>query len=96
MRDYEMMVVLSPTLDEAGLEASQERLKTLITNRGGEVVSVEPWGRRRLAYQLKGFREGFYAVIRFKLRPEETDPLDRSLRLTESLIRHLVVQLETV
>jgi small subunit ribosomal protein S6 len=92
MRDYELMCVLNPELDEAGLEAQNERLTSLIAVRGGEVVSVEPWGRRRLAYPLAGFREGIYSVTKFKLRPEETDALERGLQLTESVIRHLIVR----
>ena len=91
MRDYELMCVLDPELDEAGLEAQNERLKTLIDGRG-EVVSVEPWGRRRLAYPIKGFRDGHYVVTRFRMPPGETAPLERSLRLTESVIRYLIVR----
>jgi small subunit ribosomal protein S6 len=96
VRDYELMAVLSPELDEAGIEAQHERLRTLITARGGEIVSIEPWGRRRLAYQVGSFREGNFAVIRFRMPPGESDALERGLRLAESVIRHLIVQLETV
>lgn len=96
MRDYELMVILSPALDEAELEAAQERIRALITGRDGEVTSFEPWGRRRMAYQIAGFREGFYAVIRFRMKPGETEVLERGLRLTESVIRHLMVQFEAV
>ena len=95
MRDYELMCVLSPDLDESALEAQNERLNTLIAGRGGEVVNVEPWGRRRLAYPIKGFRDGVYSVTRFRMRPEEADALDRSLRLSESVIRHLIIRPET-
>jgi small subunit ribosomal protein S6 len=92
LREYELMCVLNPELDEAGIEAQNERLKTLIANRGGEVVNFEPWGKRRLAYPVQGFGDGVYFVTRFKMQPEETEALDRSLRLTESVIRHLIVR----
>ena len=92
MREYELMCVLSPDLDEAGLEAQTERLQTLITARGGEVIKVEPWGRRRLAYPLQGFRDGVYSITRFKMAPDQAEVLDRGLRLTESVIRHLIVR----
>lgn len=92
MREYELMCVLNPDLDEGGLEAQNERLKTLITSRGGEVVDVQSWGRRRLAYPISRFRDGFYSVTRFTMSPEEADALERSLRLTESVIRHLIVR----
>jgi small subunit ribosomal protein S6 len=86
------MCVLNPELDEAGLEAQTERLRTAIIGRGGEVVSVDPWGRRRMAYEVKNFRDGFYVVTRFKLAPEEAEVLDRNLRLNESVLRHLIVR----
>lgn len=92
MREYELMCILNPELDEAGLEAQNERVKGLITARGGEVVSMEPWGRRRLAYPIKNFREGLYSITKFNLAPTEADALDRGLRLTESVIRHLIVR----
>jgi small subunit ribosomal protein S6 len=53
---------------------------------------VEPWGRRRLAYSIKGFRDGLYVLTRFKMPPTEADALDRNLRLTESVIRHLLIR----
>jgi small subunit ribosomal protein S6 len=94
MRDYELMVILDPNLDEAGVEAESERVRSLVTARGGEVVSFEPWGRRRLAYPIKRFRDGYYAVVRFKMTPEESDALERALKLAESVIRHLIVRPE--
>jgi small subunit ribosomal protein S6 len=86
------MCVLDPELDEAGLEAQHERLRTLIAARNGEVVSIDPWGRRRLAYTIKGFRDGLYVITRFKMPPTEADALDRNLRLTEAIIRHLLIR----
>jgi small subunit ribosomal protein S6 len=86
------MVVLSPDLDEDGIEATTERLTTQISGRGGEVVDVQKWGRRRLAYPIDNHRDGFYAVAKLKLAPEAADPLDRVLRLNESVIRHLLVR----
>jgi small subunit ribosomal protein S6 len=94
MRDYELMVVLSPELDEAGVTTETERVTTLVTNRGGEVVDVQSWGRRRLAYPIEKHRDGFYAVAKLKLDPETTAPLERSLSLNESVIRHLLVRLD--
>jgi len=92
LREYELMCVLNPELDDAGQETQTERVKTLIASRKGEVINVEPWGRRRLAYPIEGFRDGIYLVTRFKMPPEEADALERSLRLTESVVRHLIVR----
>lgn len=94
MREYELMVVFTPELDDDGVTATTERVKSLVSARGGEVVDVQPWGRRRLAYPVKKFRDGYYAVAKLKLAPEAADPLDRSLRLTEPVIRHLLVRLD--
>jgi small subunit ribosomal protein S6 len=94
VRDYELMVVLTPELDDDGVTATTERVKSLVTARGGEVVDVQPWGRRRLAYPIKRLRDGYYAVAKLKLDPEAAEPLDRSLRLTEPVIRHMLVRLD--
>lgn len=94
MRDYELMVVLSPELDEAGVDAATERLGTQISGRGGEVVDLQKWGRRRLAYPIAKQRDGFYTVAKLKLAPGDADPLERSLRLNESVLRHLLVRLD--
>jgi small subunit ribosomal protein S6 len=94
MRDYELMVVLTPELDEDGVTAATDRVKTLVTSRGGEVVDVQAWGRRRLAYPIQKFRDGFYAVAKLKLSPEAAEPLDRGLRLSEAVMRHLLVRLD--
>jgi len=94
MRDYELMVVLTPELDEEGVTTATERVTTMVTSRGGEVVDVQPWGRRRLAYPIQKYRDGFYAVAKLKLTPESTEPLERSLTLNESVIRHLLVRMD--
>jgi small subunit ribosomal protein S6 len=92
MRDYELMVVLTPELDDEGIAATSERVKSMVTSRGGEIVDVQEWGRRRLAYPIRKFREGHYSVTKLRLSPEAADPLDRSLRLAEPVIRHLLVR----
>ena len=93
MRDYELMVVLSPELDEDAVEAATERVGTQVTGRGGEVVDVQKWGRRRLAYPIEKHRDGFYSVHKLKLAPDSTDALERSLVLNESVLRHLLVRM---
>ena len=96
MRDYELMVVLTPELDDEGVTATTERVRSLVTARGGEVVDVQSWGRRRLAYPIKKFRDGHYSVAKLRLNPDAAEPLDRSLKLTEPVIRHLLVRLDEV
>ncbi len=94
MRNYELMVVLTPDLDDQGVEETTERVRTLVTARGGEVTDLQPWGRRRLAYPVSRFRDGFYAVAKLKLEPTAAEPLDRALKLNDAVIRHLLVRLD--
>jgi small subunit ribosomal protein S6 len=94
VRDYELMVVLSPDLDEAGVDATTERICTQISGRGGEVVDLQKWGRRRLAYPIEKHRDGFYTVAKLKLSPGDAAPLERALVLNESVMRHLLVRLD--
>ncbi|MBI4493948.1 MAG: 30S ribosomal protein S6 [Chloroflexi bacterium] len=95
MRDYELMVVLSPDLDEAGQEAASQRLKSMLQARGAELASLEGWGKRRLAYPIGRFRDGQYTIAHFKMAPNQADELDRALKLSEQVIRHLLIRLDS-
>ncbi len=95
VRDYELMLVLDPNLDDEAIEAQKGRVSTAVTQRGGVVAHVDPWGRRRLAYPINRNKDGFYVLFRLQLKPESTSEIERSLKLTESVIRHLLVRLET-
>ncbi len=96
MREYELMYLLTPDLQEDELTTAGERISSQITNRGGEITKVDGWGRRRLAYPIKRHMDGYYTVLRFKLEPGLTVELDRSLRLTEQVLRHIIVHAEEV
>ncbi len=96
MREYELMFVLTPDLQEDGVTATTERINALITNRGGEITKVDTWGRRRMAYPIQRHPDGLYTVMRFRLDANLTDELDRNLRLNESVLRHLIVRAEEV
>jgi len=96
LREYELMFVLTPDLQEDGVTAATERVNGMITNRGGEITKVDTWGRRRLAYPIRHHLDGFYTVMRFKFEPNLTEELDRNLRLTEPVMRHLIVHAEEV
>jgi small subunit ribosomal protein S6 len=94
LRDYELMVVLDPNLDETALESLNTRIQTMITQRGGAIDNVDNWGRRRLAYPIGRFRDGVYILSRFQLAPNAAAEIERALKLTESVIRHLLVRAE--
>jgi len=88
------MVVLDPNLDDAAIEALNTRIQNMITQRGGTIDNVESWGRKRLAYPIGRFRDGVYILSRFQLPPNAATEIERALKLTESVIRHLLVRAE--
>jgi small subunit ribosomal protein S6 len=94
-RDYEMMIVIAPTVGEDGLPAAIERVSGYITGQGGTVSSTNsenPWGRRRLAYQINDHRDAFYVLYRFIARAEAITEIERDMKLDEAVIRYLVVR----
>lgn len=94
MRDYELVMIVSPEVGDEGLSATVEWVQQFILERGGQVKQVEPWGRRRLAYPISRHQEGNYVVAQISLEPQALPALENSLKLSEDVIRHLVVKLE--
>ncbi|MFH0942154.1 MAG: 30S ribosomal protein S6 [Chloroflexota bacterium] len=92
--EYELVVIVSPASGEEALEARVEAVSKLITGRGGTVVNVERWGKRKLAYPVKHSREGLYFLVRFKAGTQLGKELDTSLRISEDVLRHMLVRLE--
>jgi small subunit ribosomal protein S6 len=92
VRDYELMVVLDPNLDEAAIESLSTRVQSMVTQRGGTVENVDTWGRKRLAYPIGRHRDGFYILHRLQLPPTAAAEIERALKLTESVMRHLLVR----
>ena len=87
MRQYELMVILDPELDDRTVQPSLERFLKVVTTDGGSVDTVDIWGRRRLAYEIKKKAEGIYAVVNFTSEPATAKELDRQLSLNESVMR---------
>ncbi len=92
MRDYELVMIISP--EAADAEAAVHRFQELIMERGGQVQQVDRWGRRKLAYPIRRQLEGDYVVAQFRLEPSHVREVEDSLRLSEDVLRHLVVKLE--
>jgi len=92
LHNYEMMVCYRPDLDEESAGALSQRLNAFITNQGGEVSKENTMGRRRLAYPIRHFHEGFYQVVTFAMPPDNVAPLEHQLRLDEDVLRHLVIR----
>ena len=92
LRAYEVMVILEPSLEERTIEPSLDKYLNVIRNDGGTVESVEVWGRRRLAYEVKKNAEGIYAVISLQAEPATVKEFDRQINLNESILRTKVLR----
>ena len=95
-QDYELMLVLNPALSQEENVGAREQVRELITSNGGEITTEDEWGTRRLAYSIKKagqtYLEGIYYLFRFNLEPATVGEIDRPLRLSERVLRHMVVK----
>lgn len=92
MRKYEVVFVHRPDLDEEKSAALIERFKDLIESHGGEVLKIDKWGKRRLAYEVKDLREGVYIIAHMNAEPEVATELDRVFKITDEVLRHIIVR----
>ena len=95
MRDYELVMILSPEVDEEGATGVVQRVNQFITERGGSFTNQEHWGIRRLAYPVQRFREGNYVLTQFTFEPSATGELEANLKASGEVIRYLLVKKET-
>jgi small subunit ribosomal protein S6 len=89
---YELMYVVRPELDEDGVQREIDRVNQLIQTNGGQVKKVTPWGKRRLAYTVKDLHEGHYVVAEFDLDGTRLGEIERVLKISDSVVRHLLVR----
>lgn len=95
-RDYELTFIVNPGLEESELSAFSDKVKQLITEKGGEVARMESWGKRKLAYRIKNKKEGYYVFTEVKGTGATVKDTERFLKLQESVLRYLIVQKEEV
>ena len=91
MKKYETIFILNPAFDEETVKANIEKFKGVIENGGGTVENVDFWGKRKLAYEIKKVSEGYYTLVNFTANPELPKELDRIFRITDGVIRHIIV-----
>lgn len=91
MREYETVFILHPSLDEARVEEEIEGIRQVILGASGEIVQVDRWGRRKLAYEIRKTNEGIYTLLRFRAEAGVLNDLERRYRLREDVLRHLTV-----
>jgi small subunit ribosomal protein S6 len=92
MRQYEMMIILDPSLEERTVQPSLEQFLKVVTNAGGVVDKVDVWGRRRLSYEIDKKSEGIYTVINLTAEPGTVKELDRQLNLNEAILRTKILR----
>ncbi len=93
LRDYELVLIISPEVTDERFNTIIENISQFITGKGGTVPDVERWGKRKLAYPIAHFLEGNYVLTRFKLKPTSSRELEANLRISEEIIRHLLIRL---
>ena len=94
MRTYELVFIVQPDLDEEGLDAFVEQSQQVITENGGEVVKVDRMGKRRLAHPIRHLKDGYYVLMHVKLDRLAMAELERMLKLSENVLRYLLVRLD--
>lgn len=94
MRNYELTFIIAPDVEDQDVQAVVEKVGRWVEADGGEVTSVDLWGRRKLAYPIRDYSEGTYVLLNVQLEPTALDELERNLKLDMSLIRYLLVRVE--
>jgi small subunit ribosomal protein S6 len=92
LNDYEVALIIRPEVEDEGQEAIIDRLSRILTADGGQVTNVEKWGRRRLAYPINKVDEGIYFFIQGQFSASVLSELERNVRLSEDILRHMVVR----
>lgn len=93
MREYEVMYIIKPNLEDDKYAEIIEKYNALIQANGGEVLKVEPWGKKRLAYEIEKLREGYYVLARFNAPAELPKELERNFKIAEEIMRYLVIRI---
>lgn len=95
MRTYEVMYVVRPNIEDEARKAVVERFKGILSSNGSEIIEEKDWGKRRLAYEIQDFAEGFYNIVRVKSENDEAiNEFDRLAKITDDIIRHIVIREE--
>ena len=91
MKAYELLFFVAPTIDDETRAGVMKRIETTITAAEGAIDNVDNWGKRKLAYEIKGLADGDYTLIDFHADPQSIAELDRVLRITDAVVRHMIV-----
>jgi small subunit ribosomal protein S6 len=92
LRDYEVLYIVRPDFDDDKVQDAVKRVNTLIERSGGTTDRTNLWGKRKLAYEVKHQKEGAYVLQDFQLEPDRVPELEAGLKITEEVLRHLIVR----
>jgi small subunit ribosomal protein S6 len=92
MRKYEIMYVIRPNIEDEAKKALVERFNTILKDNGAETVEAKDWGKRRLAYEINDFRDGYYQIVNVTATADAVQEFDRLAKISEDIIRHIVVK----
>ncbi len=94
MREYELVFIIHPDLDENATNEVVDRVKGWITEAGGTIEKIDPWGKRKLAYPIRKQNEGQYFLVNIHMTPSSVAGLERNLRFVEPVMRFLITVVE--
>lgn len=94
MAAYESIFILRPDLDEEAVSKTCDRVAALVGNNNGSVIALEKMGHRRLAYEVKDHMDGYYVILNYEGQPETTRELERTFKISDEFIRHIIVKRE--
>jgi len=94
MAKYESMYILKPDMEEEKKDALIKRFSELVSSNGGEIENVDEWGKRRLAYPINYINDGYYILMTFQAPPELPAELERNYRISDDVLRYIVVNLD--
>jgi small subunit ribosomal protein S6 len=92
LREYEVLYIVRADLDDDKVQDAVKRVNTLIERSGGKIERTNLWGKRKLAYEVKHQKEGSYVLQDFQLDPDRVPELESALKITEEVLRHLIVR----
>jgi len=91
MKEYELIVIIHPDLDDEAIDQALGRIDGWIKDGGGNIDSTDVWGKKRMAYEIQKQNEGIYYLLNVSLVPENIAELERNLKILEPVMRHMIV-----
>ena len=94
MRQYELMYIIQPAIEDEAKKALVARFNEILTSNGAEIIESKEWGKRRLAYEINDLREGFYQIVKVNADSKAIDEYTRLANINEDIIRHIAVRVD--